>query len=68
MGCNSPVSAHCYLTRKRPVLGRDSLGREQRDIPSLVQEWSNGNREWGLLGRDSLEREQREVPIPVRID
>ena len=67
IGCNSPVSAHCYLTRKRPLLG-DSLGREQREFPALVWEWSNGNREWGLLGRDSLEREQREVPGPVRID
>ena len=47
------------VTRKRPLLGRDSLGREQREIPGLVREWSNWNREWGLLGRDSLEREQR---------
>ena len=59
--CNSPVSAHCHLTRKRPLIGRDSLGREQREIP-------NRNREWCLLGRDSLEREQREVPSSVRID
>ena len=36
---NVPVSAHCHLTRKRPLLGRDSLGREQREIPVLVWEW-----------------------------
>ena len=57
---NGPVSANCHLTRKRPLLGRDSLGREQREIPVLVREWSNRNREWGLLGRDSLERKSRE--------
>ena len=51
-----------------PLLGRDMLGLEQREIPVLVWEWSNGKREWGLLGRDSLEREQKEVPSPVRID
>ena len=62
------MSAHCHLTRKKPLLSRDSLGREQREIPGLVWEWLNRNREWGLLGRDSLEREQREVPSPVRID
>ena len=54
------MSAHCHLTRKRPLLSRDSLGREQREIPGLVWEWSNRNREWGLLGRDSRERESRE--------
>ena len=62
------MSAHFHLTRKRPLLSRDSLGREQREIPGLVQEWSNRNKEWGLLGRDSLEREQSEVPGPVWID
>ena len=65
---NSPVSAHCYLTRKKPLLGRDSLGQEQREIPALVWEWTNENRECGLLGIDSLEREQREVPGLVQID
>ena len=64
--CNSPVSVHCQLTRKRPLLVRGSLGREQRDIPGLVREWSHRYRELGLLGRDSLERPQREVPGPVR--
>ena len=54
--------------REEGPVGRDSLGREQREIPGLVWEWSNRNREWGLLGRDSLEREQREVLGPVRID
>ena len=68
IGCNSPVSANCQLTRKRPVFGRDSLGREQRETPGLVVEWCNKNREWGLIGRDSLEREQREFPSLVRID
>ena len=47
------------FTRTRPLLGRDSLGQEQREIPGLVREWSNRNQECGLLGRDSLEREQR---------
>ena len=61
------MSAHCHLHRKRPLLSRDSLGREQREIPDLVREWSYRNREWVLLGRDSLERE-REVPDPVWID
>ena len=37
--CNSPVSAVCQLTRKRPLPGRDCMGREQRDIPGLVWEW-----------------------------
>ena len=50
------------------MLGRDSLGREQREISGLVREWSKRNREWGLLDRDSLAREQRKVPGPVRID
>ena len=67
-GCNSPVYARFHLTRKRPLLGRDSLGREQRETPGLVLEWFNRNREWGLLGRDCLDREQREFPSPVRID
>ena len=62
------MSAHCHLTKKRPLLGRGSLGREQREIPGLVREWSNRNREGGLLGRDSLEREQKEVPGPVLIN
>ena len=62
------MSAHCHLTRERPLLGRDSLGQEQREIPGLVWERFNRNREWGLLGKDSLEREQREVPGSVRID
>ena len=68
IGYNSPVSAQCNLTRKKALIGRDSLGREQREIPVVVWEWSNRNREWGVLGRDSLERHQREVPGPVRID
>ena len=47
------LSAHCHLNRKRALPGRDSLGREQREIPGLVWEKSNRNRELGLLGRDS---------------
>ena len=49
IGCKSPVSAHCHLTMKRLLLGRDSLGQEQRVICGLVCKWSNRNREWGGL-------------------
>ena len=37
--CNSPVSALCQLTKKT-LPGRDSMGREQREIPGLVWETS----------------------------
>ena len=47
------MSAHCHLTRKRPLLGRDSL---------------NKRREWGLLSRDSSDIYQREVLGYVYID
>ena len=42
MRCNSPVSALCHLTGKRPLPGRDSLGREQREILGLVWVWLAG--------------------------
>ena len=58
------MSAHCHLTRKRTLLGRDSLGREQREIPDLVREWSNRNREWS---RDEhvVSRESRSQGSPL---
>ena len=42
MRCNSSVSSLCHLTGKRPLPGRDSLGREQREILGLVWEWLAG--------------------------
>ena len=36
------MSALCQLTKKRPLPGRDSMGREQREILGLV---------WELLAR-----------------
>ena len=39
---NSPVSALSQLTEKRPLPGRDSIGREQREIFGLVWEWLAG--------------------------
>ena len=54
------MSAHCQLTRKRPLLGRDSLGREQREIPVLVWEWVLQEQGVGSAGqrqaRDGAER------------
>jgi hypothetical protein len=56
---NGPVFAHCHMTRKRPLLGRDSLGRDQREIPVLVWECReiflallrNGKQEQDLIKR-----------------
>ena len=48
--------------------GRDSMSREQRDIPGLVWEWLAGTWSGGLLGRDKPEQEQREVPGPALIE
>ena len=56
IGWNSPVSPHCHLTRKRPLLGRDSLSREQREIPGLMFEWFE--QEQGL--RPAGQRQSRE--------
>ena len=42
MRCNSPVTVLCQLTGKRPMPGRDSMGREQRESPGLVWEWLGG--------------------------
>ena len=36
------MSAVCQLTGKRPLPGRDSMGKEQREIPGLVWEWLAG--------------------------
>ena len=56
------MPAFCQLTRKWPWPGRDSIGREQREITGLVWE--------GLLGTEygHAEQEQREVPGPVCSD
>ena len=34
--CNSLVSSLCQLTKKRPLPGRSSMGREKRYTPGLV--------------------------------
>ena len=55
------MSLHCHLTRKRPLIGRDSLSREQREIPGFVLEWFEQEQGVGPPGqRQSRERESRE--------
>ena len=56
------MSLHCHLTRKRPLIGRDSLSREQREIPGFVLEWFEQEQGVGPPGqRQSREREEKEV-------
>ena len=51
------MSAHCHLTRKRPLLYRDSLGHKQREIPGLVLEWFEQEQGVGPAGQ----RQFREI-------
>ena len=68
IGCNCPEPAHCDLAEKRPLLGRDSLGHEQREIPGLVWEWYRDEQEVGPAGqRQSREIDHRDVLGPFWI-
>ena len=54
------MSPHCHLTRKRPLFGSDSLGRDQREIPGLVLELLEQEQGVGPPGqRQSRERAER---------
>ena len=44
------MSAHCHLTRTRPLLGIGILGREQRKIPVLFWEWFKQEQVVGPVG------------------
>ena len=59
--CYSPVSALCQLTGKRPLPDRDSIGREQGEIPGLFLVCLAGPES----GACWAEQEQGEVPGPV---
>ena len=51
---------HCHLTRKRPLLGRDSFDWEQREILGLVLEWFEQEQglgpAWQTQSRERAER------------
>ena len=61
------MSTHYHLTLKRPLLGRDSFGWEQREIPGLVWERFVQKQGVGSAGqRQSRERAETGFPVLFR--
>ena len=60
---NSPVSALCPLTGKRSLPGRDSLGREQREIPGLVWEWLAGTGNGACWAETNQSKSRERFPV-----
>ena len=61
--CNSPVSALCQLTGKRPLYGRDSVIREQREIPGLVWEWLAQTGSGACLAETNQSKSKEKFPV-----
>ena len=63
IGCNSPVSALCQLTGKRPLPGRDSMGRVQREIPGLGWAWLVGTGSGACLAETNQSKSRERFSI-----
>ena len=61
--CNSPVSAVCQLTKKRPLPGRYSMGREQGEIPGLVWEWLAGTGCGACWAETNQSKSRERLPV-----
>ena len=62
------MSAVSQMTKKRPLPGTDSMGRDQREILGLVCERLAGTGSGACWPETNQTQEQREVPGPVWIE
>ena len=57
------MSALCQLTGKRPLPGRDSMGREQREILGLVWGWLAGTGSGAFWAETSHSNSRERFPF-----
>ena len=57
------MSAVFQLTGKRPLAGRDSMGREQREIHGLVLEWLAGTGSGVCWAETNLSKSRDRFPV-----